>query len=245
MFDILFARTFFIVWVMLIITAIWSYLNKSKNRWAGFVSIIILFALLFAVMYTANIFPINLVIVWVFSWYMWWMISPAIKSLWERQKVSKFFKKRWIVLKKGEVLTKEQEADLLEYLKSNESDEQWNKIVSQAIFSTALAVFATASLVFITDFDFGFLWIFLFISLLILIIMGLLNIFIFKSRLFSLVKAYFWVIIFTLYLIYDFNTLEKMAWDDSWWTAVNIAVSIYLDIINLFLYILEILSSDS
>lgn len=61
---------------------------------------------------------------------------------------------------------------------------------------------------------------------------------------FSLVKAYFGVLIFTGYLIYDFNTLEKMAGDDSWGTAVNIAVSIYLDIINLFLYLLEILSES-
>jgi len=69
-----------------------------------------------------------------------------------------------------------------------------------------------------------------------------LNIFWFKSRLFLLVKAYFWVIIFTWYLIYDFNTLEKMAWDESWVTAISLAVNLYLDIINLFLYLLEILS---
>jgi FtsH-binding integral membrane protein len=110
------------------------------------------------------------------------------------------------------------------------------------MFSTAMAVIATASLVFLSDIDFSFMWMFLFIALIILIIMWLLNAFIFKSRMFSLVKAYFGVLIFTGYLIYDFNTLEKMAWDESWSTAINLALNLYLDIINLFLYILEILS---
>lgn len=45
-------------------------------------------------------------------------------------------------------------------------------------------------------------------------------------------------IIFTLYLLYDFNQLEKKAGDESWSTAVNI----YLDIINLFFDLLEILA---
>jgi FtsH-binding integral membrane protein len=82
---------------------------------------------------------------------------------------------------------------------------------------------------------------FLFIALIILIIMSLLNIFIFRSKIFSVIKAYFWVIIFTWYLIYDFNNLEKMKWDESWATAINLAVDIYLDIINIFLYLLEIM----
>jgi len=44
-------------------------------------------------------------------------------------------------------------------------------------------------------------------------------------------------------LVYDFNRLEKAVaqGDESWRTAVKIAVKLYLDIINLFLYFLEIL----
>ena len=245
MFDILFARTFTIVWVMLLITAYSSYMNKKVNAKSGWGTIIMVFILLFAVMIFSNSYPINLVLVWLFAWVMWWMIAPWIRSMWDNYKTRKYLKGKWIVLKKGEILTAEQAIDLAEYLNANRWDEQWNKIVSQAMFSTALAVFATASLVFISDIDFSFIWLFLFISLIILIIMGLLNIFIFKSRMFSLIKAYFWVLIFTWYLIYDFNTLEKMAWDDSWGTAINIAVNIYLDIINLFLYLLEIFWWDN
>ena len=46
--------------------------------------------------------------------------------------------------------------------------------------------------------------------------------------------------------IYDFNALEKAIarGDNSWGTAVDIAVNLYLDIINLFLDLLEILAAS-
>lgn len=75
-----------------------------------------------------------------------------------------------------------------------------------------------------------------------LIIMGLINAIFIKSKMISLVRAYVGAIIFTLYLLYDFNQLEKKAGDESWSTAINISVNIYLDIINLFLDLLEILA---
>lgn len=245
MYDILFARVFFIVWTMLLITAWAAYMNKNPDTskmWWGI--IILVFALLFWIMFFSHIFPLNLILVWLFSAAMGWMISPAIKSMWDRYKVKQFLKLRGIVLKEWDVLSESQLKDLDEYLGENRSNEKWNEIVSQAMWATALAVIITASIVYISDIDFWFLGLFLFIALIVLIIMWLLNIFFFKSRVFSLVKAYFWVMIFTLYLIYDFNTLEKMAWDDTWWTAIDIAVNIYLDIVNLFLYLLEIMSES-
>jgi hypothetical protein len=60
-------------------------------------------------------------------------------------------------LKKNEKLNQDQLNDLNYYLEKNQSNEEWNKIVSQAIISTALAVITTASLVFLTDIDFGFM----------------------------------------------------------------------------------------
>jgi FtsH-binding integral membrane protein len=72
--------------------------------------------------------------------------------------------------------------------------------------------------------------------------MGLINVFFIRSKMVSLVRAYFGALIFTLYLLFDFNRLEKKAGDESWATAINISVNIYLDIINLFLDLLEILS---
>ena len=76
--------------------------------------------------------------------------------------------------------------------------------------------------------------------------MEFLNAFFFKSRRRRLIQAYFGVVLFTLYLIYDFNRLEKAIarGDDSWSTAIDIAVNIYLDLINLFIDLLEILASS-
>jgi len=241
MFDILFARTFIIVWVMLLITAYATYINK-KAKPVGWPLIVIMFILLFVINIYWGIYPINLLLVWLFALIMWWIIAPSIKSIWNNIKTKKFMKEKGIVLGKDEVLSDSQLNDLDEYLLSHHSNDEWNKIVGQAMFSTALSVLITASIVFLTSIDFSFIWIFLFIALIILIIMWLMNIFVFKSKIFSLIKAYFWVIVFTWYLIYDFNNLEKIAWDDSWSAAINLSVNIYLDIINLFLYLLQIFS---
>ena len=77
--------------------------------------------------------------------------------------------------------------------------------------------------------------------------MSFLNNIIFKSRLYSIIRAYLGVILFTGYLLYDFNQLEKKMnmGDDSWGTAIDIAVNLYLDIINLFLDILYIMAESS
>ena len=76
--------------------------------------------------------------------------------------------------------------------------------------------------------------------------MEILNAFVFKSERRRLLYSYAGVVIFSLYLIYDFNALEKAIarGDNSWGTAVDIAVNLYLDIINLFLDLLEILAAS-
>ena len=77
--------------------------------------------------------------------------------------------------------------------------------------------------------------------------MGLLNIFYFKSRRRRLIQAYVGVILFTFYLIFDFNRLEIAVarGDESWSTAIDLAVNIYLDLINLFIELLRILAAFS
>ncbi|MEC8175674.1 MAG: Bax inhibitor-1 family protein [Bacteroidota bacterium] len=125
-------------------------------------------------------------------------------------------------------------------------NQEWQNIVFQALIGTTLAVLLTATIVVFTDNDFGFLGPILLICLIALVIMEFLNAFFFKSRRRRLVQAYFGVVLFTLYLIYDFNRLEKAIarGDDSWSTAIDIAVNIYLDLINLFIDLLEILASS-
>ena len=113
--------------------------------------------------------------------------------------------------------------------------------------ATTLSVFMTAAIVYFSDTDFGFLGSFLFFALLGLVIVRILKEWVIKDSSFSMIQTGIGIIIFTFYLIYDFYRLEKaMAQgDESWGTAVDLAVSIYLDIVNLFLLILELLSESN
>ena len=245
MFDILFARTFFIVGGMLIITAITARINKAfetaKEMW---ITIIGTFAFLFAIIFFADIYPLNLLLVAIFSALIGWQIGPTIEHFGKRFKLRKYLKNRGVVIKKGQEITDEQKKELEQSFDTNQYHQEWHNVVFQALFATALAVFSTAGIVFLTSIDFGFLGGFLLISLIMLIVMGLLNIFFFHSKIFSLVRAYIGAVIFILYLLFDFNRLEKMAGDETWGVAIDIAVNIYLDIINLFLDLLEILTES-
>ena len=133
---------------------------------------------------------------------------------------------------------------------SQDSDpysQKWQNNIFFAMVATTLSVFMTAAIVYFSDTDFGFLGSFLFFALLGLIIVRLLKAWVIKDSSFSMIQTGVGIVIFTLYLIYDFNRLEKaMArGDESWGTAVDLAVNIYLDIVNLFLYILEALSENN
>ena len=58
--------------------------------------------------------------------------------------------------------------------------------------------------------------------------------------------AFFGVVIFTGYLLFDFNRLAQLKAQETsntWPVAMNLAISIYLDIINLFLDLLDLLSN--
>ena len=125
--------------------------------------------------------------------------------------------------------------------------QEWQNLLLQATFATCVAVLSTAAIVAFSSTDFGFLGPFLFIALIALIICELFNKFIFKTMRSRRLKTYAGIVIFTLYLIFDFNMLEKRIanGDESWGTAVQIAVNIYLDIINLFLYILRALAESN
>lgn len=133
---------------------------------------------------------------------------------------------------------------------SQDSDpysQKWQNNIFFAMVATTLSVFMTAAIVYFSDTDFGFLGSFLFFALLGLIIVRLLKAWVIKDSSFSMIQTGIGIIIFTFYLIYDFNRLEKaMAQgDESWGTAVDLAVNIYLDIVNLFLLILEALSENN
>ena len=284
MYDILFAKTFFIVGFMLIITTFFSRINKAYETTSeALITILGSFASLFAIMFFSENYPTNLILVAIFSGFIGWSMGPTISAIGESFKMKKYLKKagvksKIVVTDKKKFIDKifgaEDEKKTMYYKKSNPTElfeiesekyksivdeikssnnfkkdnyhQEWQNVVFQAMSATTIAVIATASIVFTSSVDFSVMGGFLFTALLILIIMGLLNHFIFKSRKFSLVKAYFGVLIFTGYLLYDFDMLKKQmnAGDDSWSTAIQIAVNLYLDIINLFLDILYILAES-
>lgn len=284
MYDILFAKTFFIVGFMLIITTFFSRINKAYETTSeALITILGSFASLFAIMFFSENYPTNLILVAIFSGFIGWSMGPTISAIGESFKMKKYLKKagvksKTVVTDKKKFIDKifgaEDEKKTMYYVKSNPTElfeiesekyksivdeikssnnfkkdnyhQEWQNVVFQAMSATTIAVIATASIVFTSSIDFSVMGGFLFTALLILIIMGLLNHFIFKSRKFSLVRAYFGVLIFTGYLLYDFDMLKKQmnAGDDSWSTAIQIAVNLYLDIINLFLDILYILAES-
>ena len=144
---------------------------------------------------------------------------------------------------------RELEDDFNKNILSIDSDpynQAWQNVVFQAMISTCVAVFLTLLVVYVSPYDFSLLGLILFISLLAFIIMRILNTYIFKSAKQMLYQSYAGVVIFVLYLIYDFDRLEKANanGDASWDTAINIAVSLYLDIINLFIELLIAMSEN-
>ncbi len=123
---------------------------------------------------------------------------------------------------------------------------RWKNMVTLAIVSTALAVFLTASIVWFSNVDFGFLGGFLAVVLSILALIKLKKSLTPNASIYSLPLIIIGIIHAMLLLIYDFNRLEKAlaAGDESWSTAVKISLSIYLDIIWLFIQILELMGNE-
>ena len=284
MFDLLFAKTFLIVGGMLVITTFFSRINKAYETMSeAIINIAGTFLFLFAIMYYDDVYPLNLILVAIFSGFIGWSIGPTVSALGENFKMRNYKKKYGLLSKivitekktfTQKIFGQKDEKKTMYYKKSNPTElfdtdsekyklaiekiissnsfkkdnyhQEWQNVVFQAMSGTTIAVIATASIVFTSSFDFSVLGGFLFIALIVLIIMGILNIFIFKSRKYSLIRAYLGVLIFTGYLLYDFDMLEKQmnAGDESWSTAIKIAVNLYLDIINLFLDLLQILAES-
>ena len=106
---------------------------------------------------------------------------------------------------------RELEDDFNKNILSIDSDpynQAWQNVVFQAMISTCVAVFLTLLVVYVSPYDFSFLGLILLISLLALIIMRILNTYIFKSAKQMLYQSYAGVVIFVLYLIYDLSLIH-------------------------------------
>ena len=282
--NLLMSRTFLILGGMLVITTITSRFNKAYETTTEAVLIIGgSFLFLFLVMFYADLYPLNLIMVATFSGFIGWSLGPTIAYIGERFKFRKYLKSKAVLSKTvknpnptaiEKIFGNNDDKKTVYYYKSdplkvfdNSSDEfkklkddfsnnvlshdkynqEWQNVVFQAMAGTTLAVIIAGTIVAYIPTDFSFLGTFLFIALLALIVVEALNAFVFKSERRRIMYSYFGVVIFSLYLIYDFNYLEKAiaAGDNSWGTAIKIAVNLYLDIINLFLDLLEILADSN
>ena len=106
---------------------------------------------------------------------------------------------------------------------------------------TVVITFFTAIIGIYSGIDFSSLGYILIIPLFILVIWNLLNIFINFTSASRRIMGIFGSFIFIGYLLFDFYRLEQASADgiNDWNTAFNIGFSIYLDVINLLLELLE------
>ena len=241
-------RTFGIVGCMLIISTITARLNKTYETFTEkFITILGAFASIIMVWVFGDIYPHNIVACAFLSGFVGWSLGPTIGYIGQKFKWNKFLKDKGVKTK--QISNKSGFWGLINNtsVDSDPYNQVWQNVVFQAMLSTCIAVFTTMLVVYISPYNFNFLGLILFISLIALIIMRVLNALIFKSAKQMLYQSYFGIVIFTLYLVYDFDRLKQAnaAGDNSWGTAVDIAVNIYLDIINLFIELLIAMGEHS
>ncbi len=113
-------------------------------------------------------------------------------------------------------------------------------IIGQALLLTAIAFLSLSFFALTTKKDFSGIGKFLLVSLIILIVAGISNIFI-QNTMFQLVIASISSIIFSIFIIYDTQNIVKGAYE----TPIEAAISLYLNILNLFTSLLQILGITS
>jgi Inhibitor of apoptosis-promoting Bax1 len=249
--SILIVKTFAVIVMMLCATALAARRNHDfETKWEFWGLLIGSFALLFII--PGVPMPFNLILALVLAFMMGSLIGPGIKQMMVSFVVRKRLEQQGHTKETLKAMTDEERSALMQQsLASMQTEDHssitqdWNNILGLAIYGTAAMTLLTATVVFTSGIDFSFLGLGLFVALLGLIVMWLLNFFFFKSPLMRLIGSYIGAVIFSLFLLYDFNQLEAAValGDTSWETAIDLGISIYLDIINLFMDLLDILSS--
>ncbi len=250
--DILIVKTFGVVVMMLCATALAARRNYAfEAKWEFWGLFITAIVLIFVIPVVAM--PINIILALGLAWIMGAIIGPELKGMMQSYVVRKRLEAMGYDKAKQKAMSEEEYdtvvAPILADLSgagSHSVVQDWNNLVGLALYGTAGMTLLTAVAVMMLDIDFSFLGWGLFVALLGLVVIGLLNILFFKNPLVRLIGSYIGAVVFSLFLLYDFNQLEKAVatGDTSWNTAINVGISIYLDIINLFMDLLDILSSN-
>jgi len=116
-------------------------------------------------------------------------------------------------------------------------------ILAEAFSLTALTTFALGAYAWTTKRDFSHIGDYLFFGVILLLVASLLGIFfgaIFGTPLVVLIISSFGVAIFSGYVLFYVQRAKYMA--DTMPNAIGLTVSLFITVLNLFLYILEILS---
>ena len=111
----------------------------------------------------------------------------------------------------------------------------------RATLLTCLITVCAALVGMYSGIDFSFMRGFLFFGLCALLLVGFGRIFFGMTSAMIRLKAICGAVLFSLFLIYDFNRLKQLSdiGINDWSTALNMAISIYLDILNLLLEIMQ------
>uniref|UniRef100_A0A8D8WZF3 Protein lifeguard 4 n=1 Tax=Cacopsylla melanoneura TaxID=428564 RepID=A0A8D8WZF3_9HEMI len=112
-------------------------------------------------------------------------------------------------------------------------------VVLQAIFLTFIVVVGLTSFTFQSKRDFSAMGSGLFAALLILIGLSIIQIF-FNNNLFELLVSFAGAIIFSLFIIFDTHMIMQKVSAEEYILAT---INLYMDILNLFVYILRILEA--
>lgn len=113
------------------------------------------------------------------------------------------------------------------------------KVVLQALIITLFTFAGLTLFTLWSDWDFGKMGPYLFGGLMLLVGAGFIQMFLPYSRSTDLIFAIGGTLIFSLYIVYDVWLITKRLHPDEWIMA---NISLYLDIINLFINILRILN---
>ena len=111
----------------------------------------------------------------------------------------------------------------------------------RATLLTCLITVCAALVGMYSGIDFSFMRGFLFFGLCALLLVGFGRIFFGMTSAMIRLKAICGAVLFSLFLVYDFYRLKQLSdiGINDWSTALNIAISIYLDILNLLLEIMQ------
>jgi FtsH-binding integral membrane protein len=118
-----------------------------------------------------------------------------------------------------------------------------SNILGEAFLITAVTAFGLAAYAWLTKRDFSRLGDYLFFGLILLLVTSLIGLFFgsfFHTTLIQLIISFFGVALFSGYVLYYVQRGKYMA--DTMPNAIGLTVSLFLTVLNLFLFILRILS---